>query len=486
MDELTEERWKKAWQFTRTRTSKFVKDMFQWGLLRDILAEAQLPRQVPTWASSKRASLTKKRATLEALPTASSDLDFDNRIIQQYEQFQSRNAPGSRPMPPAAAVPPPSSGQVQDAVARWVDQETPITYLKALIVHVERAVLPGEDRTKVTLTREQVLACATFANMVKKAWEEDRAQIPSDKRTCHQMILLGQGGTGKTMIVTDIFIPLVNWAFPPIDEDDRWLVLAYSHAQADAISTNHIRARTLHGACSMRVQSLANMHMAPGAKKEALMRTWSNKVFLVNEEVSMMPAEALNMEMYRAMWGRHEQCNVNVDEYAELRHLFGRMPLVVFLGDLLQLKPPRQISIADDLLEKARQGKVVSVEAQTACDMFRSIDIVIELLETRRFKDTVLPKIMTFLREADNTSMPNDMWQSLLSRSIENNRAQASEDELFANGYLVGMFWENISRSIVERATRDAKRLDVPLIFCRACDKRPAHQRWGLSSTPCA
>ena len=39
--------------------------------------------------------------------------------------------------------------------------------------------------------------------------------------------------------------------------------------------------------------------------------------------------------------------------------------------------------------------------------------------------------------------------------------------------------WETIARCIVERATRDAKHLDVPLSVCRDCDKRPAHQRWG-------
>ena len=109
------------------------------------------------------------------------------------------------------------------------------------------------------------------------------------------------------MLVTEIFIPLVNGAFPPTDEGERWLVVAYSHAQADATSTEQIRARTLHNACSMRVQSHANPKMAPDAKKDALISTWKNKVLLVNEEVSMMPAEALNMEMYRAMWGRHDQ-----------------------------------------------------------------------------------------------------------------------------------------------------------------------------------
>ena len=481
VDELTEERWKKAWQFTRERTSKFVKDLFECGLLRDIQAKTQLPLRVPTWVSSARVSLQKKHALLLQLPTVSSHPEFHQRIAEQYEEFQQRNTKMSRRVSPPLVETPSATKPGKDADARFAIQETPITKLKFLIAHVERLVQPGEDRTKVTLTREQILACATFGKMVNIAWEEERAQVSLEKRTCQQMILLGQGGTGKTMLVTDIFVPLVNWAFPPTDEGERWLVVAYSHAQANAISTEQIRARTLHNACSMRVQSLANAKMAPGAKKQALISTWSNKVLLVNEEVSMMPAEALNMEMYRAMWGRREQFGVNVDEYAQQCTLFGRMPLVVFLGDFLQLKPPKQISLADDLFEKARQGSVVSVEAQTACEAFRGVNTVIELLETRRFEDKVLPKVMNFIREADDTCMPEEMWQSLLSRSVEKNQAQL-EDDLFANGHLVGIFWETIARCIVERATRDAKHLDVPLIFCRACDKRPAHQRWGSKS----
>ena len=103
--------------------------------------------------------------------------------------------------------------------------------------------------------------------MVQKAWEEERARVPLDKITCLQIVLIGHGGTGKTMLVTEIFIPLVKWAFPPTDEGERFMVVAYSHAQADAISTANIRARTVHNACSMRVQSLANAKMAPGAKQ---------------------------------------------------------------------------------------------------------------------------------------------------------------------------------------------------------------------------
>ena len=144
----------------------------------------------------------------------------------------------------------------------------------------------------------------------------------------------------------------------------------------------------------------------------------------------MMPAEAINMDMYRAMWGRHEQLSVQPDECAQLRHLFDRMPLAVFLGDFLQLKPPKSISLADDLIARARQGQEVSVEAQAACEAFEGISNVIELVETRRFKDRLLPEIMAFLRAADSKPMDEEMWRSLQSRSVEQKKGGARRGAL--------------------------------------------------------
>ena len=113
----------------------------------------------------------------------------------------------------------------------------------------------------------------------------------------------------------------------------------------------------------------------------------------------------------------------------------------------------------------------MSVEAQAACDAFEGITNVIELVETRRSRDRLLPEIMAFLRAADSTPMDDEMRRALQAKSVEQKRGQLDE-ELFANGHVVGIFWENIARSIVERAIRDATRLDVPLIFRRACDQR--------------
>ena len=63
------------------------------------------------------------------------------------------------------------------------------------------------------------------------------------------------------------------------------MVVAASNAQAKNISTADHRARTIHNASCMRVQSYALKDMKPGSKQDALERLWSNVVVLVIEEV---------------------------------------------------------------------------------------------------------------------------------------------------------------------------------------------------------
>ena len=59
----------------------------------------------------------------------------------------------------------------------------------------------------------------------------------------------------------------------------------------------------------------------------------------------------------------------------------------------------------------------------------------------------------------------------LRSRKLELCRKDL-ENSLFRHGHVIGMYWENIARSIVERATRDAKELNVPLFCLQAADQR--------------
>ena len=128
----------------------------------------------------------------------------------------------------------------------------------------------------------------------------------------------------------------------------------------------------------MRAQALSNSKMPAGNKREFLTHTWSNKRVIINDDIYRSPAEVINMQMYRSMLGRKEDWALEPDDYHNLKVFLGRMPIVVMLGDFLQLKPPRQLSLVDDLVEKARDGVDVSIEAQNACRAFDGIDSVIE------------------------------------------------------------------------------------------------------------
>ena len=54
---------------------------------------------------------------------------------------------------------------------------------------------------------------------------------------------------------------------------------------------------------------------------------------------------------------------------------------------------------------------------------------------------------------------------------------------MFADGHVVGIYWENISRRIVERTHRDAKKLDVPLYFLQAADQRASYKNKKNTTT---
>ena len=75
--------------------------------------------------------------------------------------------------------------------------------------------------------------------------------------------------------------------------------------------------------------------------------------------------------------------------YAETGNAFGRIPIVIHLGDFLQLRPTASTSLIDDLHAQREDGSYVheevSVEVQHACRLFTSIRTVFELRGTKRF-----------------------------------------------------------------------------------------------------
>eukprot|EP00435_Cladocopium_sp_Y103_P043395 s2664_g12.t1 len=114
----------------------------------------------------------------------------------------------------------------------------------------------------------------------------------------------------------------------------------------------------------------------------------------------------------------------------------------------------------------------VQSEHYAAQSALMSIETVIHLKKSKRFLDEHLPEITAAMRvSSPNTPLSEDHLIKLRSRKIENCHKELSTD-LFRHGHVVGMYWENIARSMVERAHRDAQELDVPLFCLQAADQR--------------
>ena len=162
---------------------------------------------------------------------------------------------------------------------------SPSAYIASIM-----ADLPADEQ----LTRDQTLFMVRFAKCCDEAWE-DEGKIPSQRRVFH-LLLLGQGGSGKTHVVQKLVFKAVEFIWPAVSRAEPTLVVvASSNAQAKNISTQTVKGRTIHNASGMRVQKLTNDRMRPGNKQASLTKFWDNVRVLVIEECSMVAALWYNM-----------------------------------------------------------------------------------------------------------------------------------------------------------------------------------------------
>ena len=232
---------------------------------------------------------------------------------------------------PQTAEPDQPDEPSQPPTATFADQTVfarPSAYIASLVNG-----LPGD----ASLTRDQTLFVARFAQACDEAWLDE--QRSPDQRKVHHILLLGQGGSGKTHVVQNLVFEAVDYIWPSTcPEEPSLMVVASSNAQAKNISTAAVKARTLHNASGMRVQQYVNVKMRPGNKQKHLCRLWGSVRVLIIEEVSMVAAATYNMLDFRSMCGRSQTHDVSEANYKKPHHHFGRVPIVIHLGH--QGQPP--------------------------------------------------------------------------------------------------------------------------------------------------
>ena len=300
--------------------------------------------------------------------------------------------------------------------ARFTDQTIyaqPSDMLKDMIEN-----LPQGRR----LNEDQHIFMLRFGTVLNTVYREEQELAPENRSVFH-LLLLGQGGSGKTHIVQNLIFPVVQFIWPPQQDEDALMVVAAKNAQAKNISTESVRAKTLHTASCMRVQSLSNSQMSAGKKLKPLQKMWNSVRVLIIEEISMVAAMLYNMLDFRAMLGRRVTFKVDPQTYSKVGCAFGRVPIVVHLGDFYQLRPTAQLSLLDDLDRKDEYGQPVyrdvPSEVQHAQKLFAAIPDVFELRGTMRFKaQDPLIDILQCMRTGQNSRIIcGDSWKLVLSET---------------------------------------------------------------------
>ena len=145
------------------------------------------------------------------------------------------------------------------------------------------------------------------------------------------------------------------------------------------------------------------------AVSNEFVNAWSNVHCLMLEDVSMIHPQMFGGMSYRLCKGRREKFGCDPNLYVDPEHMFGRIPLVIMLGDFTQLAPIderfRRVSLImepeDAWPEDAKAGQRAFHDGTTN---------VMFLRQTHRFKTwnpatssyeecPVLPKLLAHMRE---------------------------------------------------------------------------------------
>ena len=365
------------------------------------------------------------------------------------------------------------TGAVRVPAASVVDPKQSLLFTGIKKRGVEEEATPSVSTVKTSRSGEELL--------LERSDETIKSLLDCIEACVRQNDLFTLAITGKTTIILELMLDVFCRFFPARPgEEERYMTATFSHAQSDAISNDVYRARTCHTACSYRVASLRNKHLALKTKEQEMKQRWQPKILVIQDEISLVPAAVENMMLYRSMRARQDE-GLDPASYFHPGELMGHIPILLIAGDFLQIKPANEISLADNLEELIRKmPHRVQTEHHAAQAALMTIDTVIHLKKSKRFLDAHLPEITTAMRTCTPAApLSEDHLAQLRTRKIENCKKELTTD-LFKHGHVIGMYWENIARSMVERANRDAQDLDVPLFCLQAADQRHSRKNKAI------
>ena len=459
---------------TADRTQRFVKEL----MATDLMGTGELPPPEDRGQALRARQHVAEKIEGPYSPLAGLGEDLKDLVESQRKLWKSKVAaeavdPGCPPEPAAHAAGRSSKTgpEPQAYFAPGPEFQRPSDYVARLAKRFEE-----DGDVKRTLKRDQTLFLAQFAAACNAVWDDELEGKPAKSRKTFQMLLMGQGGSGKTALIQEIVLPAMDFLFPPKGPSGRSTskIVCAKWSQAENISTASHRATTCHKAAQMGIGEHRNAHMVPTAEvRRRLEEAWCDLRLLVIEEVSMVSPNLFNMLLYRGFHARRQQCDLEEAQYQTPACAFGRVPIVIYLGDFLQLKPTGSgRSLLSDLQALGGAAGAMGgppVEHQSAMGFFCATALCFELQATNRFKDQDLKDLMNFMR-APKRNVPASVASTWKRIQVKKDDPRLRQ-ERFQNGHMLAWFWDTVARWVMMRAKRDARTLDQVLYLVQAADQ---------------
>jgi hypothetical protein len=215
-----------------------------------------------------------------------------------------------------------------------------------------------------------------------------------------------------------------------------------------------VGGETVHSGLFLNGRSnfaLSELGQAPTA---SCVDAWKDVHCLMLEEVSMIHPQMLAGMSYRLCKIRQKVDRWKADpELYESDHMFGRMPLVIMLGDFMQLAPIdnvwRRVSLIMPPKDSWPEG-IVNGQRIFA----NSITHAVFLRETHRFKTwnaelakyeecPVLPRLLEYMRNPDGRQLPSAVASAFKQWEVKRRNDPRRSRREMLEGYEMGIAWHD-------------------------------------------
>jgi len=312
---------------------------------------------------------------------------------------------------------------------------------------------------KYKLNEEQLQCVALVVSRLERAFNE--RPDPSEPwlhpaRVLMTMIMDGGGGCGKTTLSTEILLPLLEIFFHPEG------VLRRAPANKPA---RLIGGRTIHSGQGLTPESCLRTHaLALNAQsRQKLVVTHVDAGALYVDEYSQLQGELNHAGALRTTYAREAKYGLNKDLYYKPEERWGRLPVVIYSGDHLQLPPvPTSSSMLAPLEGTTNEHKV-------GAKIFRDADLVFQFQQAMRFTDQTLIDILNTMRVPGGRALSEQQWQALKSTAVS-----AEQPDIPATWYHSCYCWSVISMIAFMLARQSACEAQQTLFYAQAVDQAKA------------